>query len=312
MRWFRALFSKPRPAAASPEPAETSSDVSFAGELLRYGHRDAAGEQLAELQRRLQAWYALHPLEVKWGRDYSTRIHEPLVLDPEDLLGADDGRELVSWARLLRSFALGRTAREVTRLLRADDAPAHIENLDLRRHLDFERAADVDELVQVLCTHDRMRTLRHLALPGSLRLTARHLERLATAAWAPTLETLDLTEVMIDWDADPRRAVLRALAAFGSLTHLVLYNDVGAGADLDALFEAPWASLTHLNLGSIGKSASVLEGIARIETAPRLTELCLSGGPARTDPAWDSLRDARIPVYCSGCRVDATYPNPAP
>lgn len=105
----------------------------------------------------------------------------------------------------------------------------------------------------------------------------------------------------------------RCLQRFTGLTHLFLYNDIDATADLAVLLETQFAHLTHLSLGHGPKDAAVLELLATTRSLPSLQEFCFGGGPVRTDPAWDRVLAASFPVYLHGQRVTgATAKHPCP
>lgn len=328
--WLRRLFtprrrsSPPDPrAAADPPPPEDGRRwwTGLAAQWARAPH--AFREELPRLRELLADWYAQHPLEVAWGRDYRFAVIDPLGITADDVVRDDDVLELAPWATLLRSlivsgdtaFHHGCNVADLVALLRDPSAPAALVNLSLP-WLVVEAASDVDALVEVLCTSERLRGLEHLQLDASLSLGVRHFERLAEAPWAASLRTLDLTEAMVDWSVDvapeERHAALRALGKLQSLTHLFMYNDFGEVDDLAVFLEATFPALTHLNLGAAPNDPELLALLARTSSLPRLEELCLASGPNRTCSQWDLLLEVPFAVYLHGQRVTATYPKREP
>lgn len=331
LAWLKRMFgASPRPPAAVSLVVldEPPQDVqAWCAAVARLCRRDPAmfRQRLPELRARLEAWYEEHPLEVVWGRDYQFRVEDPLRITTDDVVWGEDDLALAPWATLLRSLVVttggpnvlhhGCGVTEVLELLRDPSAPEAIVNLSLP-HLILDARAELDELVEVLCTSERLRALRHLQFGDALPLDGRHVERLAEAPWAASLQTLDLTEVMVDWSVDrddaERHGALRALGRLQSLTHLFLYNDIGTVGDLAVLLEATFPALTHLNLGVGPKEPELLALLAETSSLPRLQELCLAGGPPRTDPGWDRVLELPFAVYLHGQRVTATYPNRTP
>lgn len=285
----------------------------------------AIGEELlSPLRARLARWYERHPLEVRWRRDDSFAVVDPLGITTEETIRSAEEAELAPWTTLLRTFEVvanganvfhhGCDAADLLALFRDPFAPARIQSLPLPSLVD-QTPAQVDALVELLCIGERFGQLRHLALGSALTLAARHLERLARAPWATSLRTLDLTETMVDWSVDCEAELhraLRALGGFTSLTHLSLYNDLGTTADVAALLEAPLSALTHLELGSGPTDPAFLELLATTRSLPELEELCLSGGPQRTQQEWDRVVEAPFSVFLHGQRVTAEYPKRTP
>lgn len=320
--WLRRRFRNPSPSAAEPAPVVDSRWAETRRWLLALeglSVRDAAA--WSEQRARLTEWYDHHPLEVVWGRDYRFRVADPLALTTDDLVRDDDVATLVPWARLLRSLVIvtggpnllhhGCGVTTVVDLLRDPSAPDELVNLSLP-HLVVDRLSDVDELVEVLCTSERTRSLEHLQFSSGLPLRGRHVERLAEAPWAASLRTLDLTEAMVDWSVDfdeaERHAAYRALGKLRSVTHLFMYNDFGEVGDLEVFLEATFPALTHLNLGGPPKEPEVLDLLARTASLPGLQELCLADGPPG-GPQWDRMLEVAFEVYLHGTRVTATYPK---
>jgi hypothetical protein len=169
-----------------------------------------------------------------------------------------------------------------------------------------------DDLVARLVEAPGLRGLAHLRLTTAGAIRPEHLIQLTLAPWASSLRTLDITELMVDWTVDLERAerhtILRSLGRFDGLTHLSLYNDVADADDLAVLLAALAPSVTHLELGSMPEVGDWLEVLA--EGAPRtgLLHASVGGGPPRTHPAWDRLRDGPIPIFLHGRRIDAEYP----
>jgi hypothetical protein len=288
------------------------------------GDGAAFEEHLPWLRQRLARWYAEHPFEVQWGRDYRFEVIDPLRITTDEIVPGSEEAALAPWATLLRSFELvtggpnifhhGCDLGGLLELLADPAAPAQVQRLSLPFLLDH-RAVQVDELVERLCHDKRFASLRHLALGTSHGLEARHIERLTTAPWAGSLRTLDLSEVMVDWGVDcPEQLhhVLPMLRRFESLTHLFMYNNVHGVADVAALLEASLPALTHLNLGGVGDDAEVLERIAAAESFPKLQELCLAGGPHRMSSGWDRIVQAPFSVYLHGKLVTPEYPKRTP
>jgi len=285
----------------------------------------AASEELLALVRpRVTRWYERHPLAVKWSRSYDFAVSDPLQITTEETIRSAEEAELAPWATLLRTFEVvigganvfhhGCDAASLLALLRDPAAPARIQNLPLPSLVD-ETPAEVDALVELLCTSNRFGDLQHLSFGTGLTLEPRHFERLARAPWAASLLTLDLTEKMVDWSVDREadlQRVLRALGGFESLTHLVLYNDIGTTHDAAALLESTFPALTHLNLGSGPTDAGFLELLATTESLPKLEELCLSGGPHGASGEWARAVDARFSIFLHGQRVTAEYPKRTP
>jgi hypothetical protein len=332
LSWLRRLFAKASVQGSGSRRASEEVLTSIHAALAD-GHPQTCLAALDELcidpgafaAHEAEQWFDRHPIEVAWARDYDFRVVDPLGATTEALIHDPEDPQLAPWARLLRSFELttnevvfhhGCGVSDLLALLSDPNAPKQIESLPLP-YLIVERLAEVDELIDLLCTSDRFDGLRHLGLGNSgLTLDVRHFERLAGAAWANSLETLDLTERLIDWSVDRAaadlHAALRALAGFQSLTHLVMTNNFAETRDLAVFLEATFPALTHLQLGAGPKQAEACELLARTSSLPKLEELCWSGGPARTDPAWDRLVDAPFPVFLHGRQVCADYPKRTP
>lgn len=278
---------------------------------------------LAEAGAQLDAWYAAHPLVVQWrpGLD-GLVVADPLPITSDELIVVgDDERSLVPWATLVRRLSVvtggtgfhhGCTARDLTTLLEHPSMPRRLAVLALPDHFESDDDSERDQLVARLVIAPGLRALAHLCLTGANVVTPDHFDALSRAPWASTLRTLDLTDLMVDWTVDledaERHAVLRGLGRFTALTHLVLYNGLDGAGDLAVLLAHLAPTVTHLELGSLPVAADWLEVLS--EAAPRtgLAHVSLGGGPSRTDPAWDRLRDGPVPVYLHGRRVDADYP----
>ena len=288
-------------------------------------HIEAFRQHLPELRQLLTRWYATHPYQITWSRDYAFQVKDPLGLTTDDAIHGEQTPLLRPWATLLRSFSVdlggphlfhhGCDLEALLFLLRDASLPPRIAQLSLPR-MDNYSERDTDDLITLVRDHPAFADLEHLAIKTALPLLPRHLQRLAHAPWAAKLRTLDLTETMIDWSLDPpharRHAALRALTRFTGLTHLFLYNDIHLTSDLAILLETPLAHLTHLSLGHAPKDPALLDLLATTRSLPSLQELCLGGGPARQDPAWDRVLAASFPIYLHGQRVTADYPNRAP
>lgn len=319
-KWLDRLLGRstqPPPPSIDLLGAPITDAAAWFSALGRRAQHDPAWlrEHLPQLRGQLERWYADNPIEVVWGRSYDLRIRDPLPITTDDVVWGDDVIEVVPWATLLRSLVIvtdgpnvlhhGCGVAEVLELLRDPSAPERIESLSLP-HLVVEAASEVDGLIEALCTSERLRELRHLRLPSASFIEPRHIERLARAPWARSLQTLDVTEVMADWSVDcagELHAALRALGRFESLTHLFLYSAIGTSDDLAVLLEAKLPALTHLNLGVAPGDPAVLDRLAETRSLPRLQELCLAGGPARECPGWERLREVPFAVYLHGQRV---------
>lgn len=301
-----------------------SSQRSLCQALYEGTSRGAGAELLARLSAGLPRWYERHPLAIAWGRSHDFAVIDPLGITTEESIPSSEEPELAPWATTLRTFDIvtgganvfhhGIDGSGLLALLDDPHAPARIENLPLPWLVD-ETPAQVNALVDRLCSRERFEPLRHLAVSTGLTLTAGHFERLAQAPWAKSLQTLDLTETMVDWSVDcpaELRRALRTLSRFESLTHLFLYNDLGTTDDAAALLEAPLPALTHLDLGGGPTDDGFLELLATTKSLPKLEELCLSGGPERTSKAWDVAVELPFAVFLHGQRVTAQYPKRSP
>lgn len=288
-------------------------------------HIDVFRQHLPELRQLLTRWYAVHPYEITWARDYNFQVKDPLGVTTADAIHGEHTPLLRPWATLLRSFSVdlggpnlfhhGCDLDAVLILLRDASLPPRVAQLSLPR-MDNYSERDTDQLIASIRDDPAFAHLEHLAIKTALPLLPRHIQRLARAPWAANLRTLDLTETMIDWSLDPpharRHAALRALTRFTGLTHLFLYSDIHLTSDLAVLLETPLANLTHLALGHAPKDPALLDLLATTRALPRLQELCFGGGPARQDPAWDRVLAASFPIYLHGQRVTADYPNRSP
>lgn len=334
LAWLRPLFARTPSRPAADRLLETVRAELASGQGVRAGrlraaidelcasHIDAFREHLPELRELFARWYAAHPFEVVWSRDYNFDVVDPLGLTTDDAIVGEDVPRLRPWATLLRSceiavggphlFHHGCDLEALLVVLRDPALPRRIHSFALPR-MDNYPAHEIDELVTVMVNEPCFAELEHLAIRAALPLEPRHLERLAAAPWAGGLRTLDLCETIVDWSVDlpddQRQVALRALQRFTGLTHLFLYNDIDATADLAVLLEAPFAHLTHLSIGHGPKDAAVLELLATTRSLPSLQEFCFGGGPVRSDPAWDRVLAASFPVYLHGQRVTAEYPK---
>jgi hypothetical protein len=335
LSWLRQVFtpSHRRPSAEALLEAarrELEADAAWdqgrarrltaALEGLCSGDSELVRERLLALQGPFARWCVARPFEVVWSRDYGFRVVDPMVTTDAAITG-EEAPTLRPWASLLRTLEIlsggpnlfhhGCDLGAVLTLLADPWLPRRILKFSWPSLQDCS-AGEIDALVAVMCEDPRFAALEHLAIRTAAPIEPRHVELLAAAPWAATLRTLDLTETMIDWSVDvadgPRHAALRALRRFTGLTHLVLYNDIHVASDLEVLLEAPLASLTHLALGHGPEEAAALDVLATTRSLPQLQELCLSGGPARTDPAWDRALGASFPIYLHGRRVSAEYP----
>lgn len=337
LAWLRRMVDRtpPRPAAEvllDTVRAELVSTEAWDGararrwitalDALCAGHMDVFREQLPELRELITRWYAGHPFEIAWSRDYRFQVQDPLGITTDDAIRGEDTPLLRPWATLLRTFTIGVGGphlfhhgcdlEAVLMLLRDASLPQRIHKLALPSMEDYSKR-EIDELVALICDAPCFAALEHLVIKTAVPLEPRHIERLAAAPWAATLRSLDLTETMVDWSVDvpdaPRHAALRALTRFTGLTHLVLYNDIHLSPDLAVLLETPLANLTHLSLGHGPEDAAMLDLLATTRSLPKLQELCFGGGPKRTDPAWDRVLAASFSIYLHGQRVTAENPR---
>jgi hypothetical protein len=335
--WLRRMIdlAPPRPTAGvllETVRAELASTAAWDGvrarrwlatlEALCAGHMSVFSEHLPELRELIARWYAGHPFEIVWSRDYSFQVRDPLGITTDDAIGGEQAPLLRPWATLLRTFMVGVGGpnlfhhgidlEAVLLLLQDDSLPRRTHKFVLPT-MDRSARYGIDELVAVLCDAPGFAELEHLVIRTAVRLEPRHLERLAAAPWAAKLRSLDLTETMVDWSVDVedewRHAALRALRRFTGLTHLVLYNDIHLTPDLAVLLEEPLVNLTHLTLGHGPQDADMLDLLATTRSLPKLQELCFGGGPVRTDPAWDRVLGASFPIYLHGMQVSAEYPK---
>lgn len=280
---------------------------------------------LDEVRPQLEAWYAAHPIEVRWAPRLDGLLAlDPLAITTEDLVVRDRDYDwsLVPWSALMRSLVVERGGRgfhhgcmaeELSALLEHPWTPRRVEILHLPG-FDFVHERERDDLVAHLVGAPGLRELAHLRLTTADAIRPEHVTQLTLAPWASSLRTLDITELMVDWTVDlepaERHTILRSLGRFDGLTHLTLYSDLAGADDLAVLLAALAPSVTHLELGSMPEAGDWLEVLA--EGAPRTGLECVSvsvgGGPPRPDPAWDRLRDGPVPIFLHGRRVDADYP----
>ncbi len=348
LRWLKQQFFGGAAPASERSLAKRSSDELWAAVLepLATGtivgnpaavgpwHRTVqelwqrdADQLMARLAPQIAEFHRRYPLEVQWHNSQDLRVVEPLRLTTDELLHDPDTREFVPWAHCMRTldvetggtaFHHGCMISDVLELLRADDAPAEIQYLGLPV-LDHYRDAELDAFVAELADNPRLRTLEHLDLDASrtVHLQPRHIVRLTKAPWASRLRSLDFTEQMVDWSVDvpaaERHAVWRAMAKFSRLEHLSMYNNFHEAEDVAVFLAAKFPALTHLALGHGVDDPALLDLFATTKSLPNLQALWLNCGPPYSDPAWDRVVAAGVPVHRFGRLVtaDASPRSPA-
>lgn len=296
MRWLRELFpGAPAPFAGdTPTVVDPSWDgaavVAWCLELDRWCRREgpAAFEAaIPALRPGLDAWYASHPIVVRWKEGRETlSVADPLSLTTDHLIwrSADEERSLAPWTTLVRSFVIetsnvafhhGCDLRDVITLLAAQEAPARIVHLEVPSVVDAPEA-DVDVFVDRLCDEERFGDLRHLVFRGSLPFQVRHIERLASAPWAASLQSLDFNEQLVDWPVDREPSeyhrALRALGAMTALEHLDMTNNIGSPADLAVFLERSFPALKHFEIGVLPAedAAAFRKLLAQPKSLPRV------------------------------------------
>jgi hypothetical protein len=321
--WFkRRAETATAPQSLAPNATREQALAWALGLTSRCRGKDGAVRALLDEARpQLDAWYAGFPIEVRWapGLD-GLRVVDPLPITTDELLVSEDPWSLLPWATLVRSLVIvtggagfhhGCMATDLVALLEHPRTSRRIEVLQLPS-FDLMHERERDELVARLVAAPNLRELAHLRLTSAGSIRPEHLTQLTHAPWASSLRTLDITELMVDWavDLEPaeRHTLLRDLGRFDGLTHLVLYNDLAGADDLAVLLAHLAPSVTHLELGRMPGAADWLDVLA--DAAPRtgLEHVSLGGGPPRTHPAWDRLRDSSVPFFVHGRRVDADYP----
>lgn len=303
---------------ASESPIVRASVRDLCAMLDELCARGAFDDALPVLRPAFADVFQRHPYEVRWGKGTEMFVVDPLGVDVDALTRGGAEPELVPWARLVRTLALSTGGvrfpnecglRDVLALLDDPHAPEAIVSLSFPV-LMVEDDASRERFVAALCESPRLRALEHLAFRDVRLLEPRHFEQLASAPWASSLRTLEITEMMVDWSVDyepeVRHPAYRALGRFRSLTHLSMYNNLDEASDVEALLTEPFPALTHLNLGASLRDPAGLDLL--LERLPTLRELSLSDGPPHTDPVWDRIVASGIPTYLHGTRVTETYP----
>lgn len=280
---------------------------------------DGLEAHLPAMRAALASFYARHPIEIHFGRDYKASVVDPLPLDLDMLAGSGATVAFAPWTRTVRTLQL-RPGRRLPPQPFVDDVNAVLAHPDLPETIaflaipscDLHSVAEIDRLVTLLCTAPQLRSLEHLVFQSVLiGLTPAHVVQLAAAPWAATLRSLAFSEQMVNWsvdlDAAERLPAYRALGELRGLTHLHLYNNIGDGADVEALLASGFPALTHLNVGALYDPAA-LDALLDRTKLPALRELCIDGDIPRTHPVWDRVVASGVPVYLHSRLVSASYP----
>lgn len=257
-------------------------------------HIDAFREHLPELRELFARWYAAHPFEVVWSRDYNFCVVDPLGLTTDDTIVGEDVPRLRPWATLLRTckiavggphvFHHGCDLEALLVVLRDPSLPRRIHSFALPP-MDNYPAHEIDELVTVMVNEPCFAELEHLAIKTALPLEPRHLERLAAAPWAGGLRTLD------DPPLDRPRSQGRRLARAAGHDEVV--------AELARVLLRRRTGAKRPGLGP--RAGGVVSGLsARPARHRRIPEAYVMAGERRK-PAGRS----RV-----GCHLDAASPRP--